>query len=180
MNNILDNKLVRKYFYPSDCSTFQAAYNVLIALQQPIRKGERYLTTHDNGGTWKEQTITGAPADEPFHPYLLRLPDAFQKQEKKECHHRIWKHRCLGCDEIIEIEKPTPSPEKCECVFLNESVCPNPRCPVHKPKDAVEEKINEFRKYFEVHGHTDPKLCIDGGIVELMCRNLVRLARETK
>lgn len=110
----------------------------------------------------------------------------FQKQEKKECRHRIWKHRCLGCDEIIELEKTTPSPEKlpqapthnCGCPSLdyhvNHEFCWRPKdseAPAKVPSNAVEEKIKEFVEAYRI---------LQPPGLEDRLRDLVRLARETK
>lgn len=94
MTSILDNELVKKYF--GCCPEFTCAVNhyrkdkpetwidyrciserIIRAMQEPIRKGERILLTHDNGKTWEETTMAGQ-ADEPFHPNCLRLPGKFQ------------------------------------------------------------------------------------------------------
>lgn len=49
MNNILDNELVKKYFNCNSCketegqTDWHRAFKILDAMQQPLRKGERYL-----------------------------------------------------------------------------------------------------------------------------------------
>lgn len=193
--NILDNELVRKYF--GEGTAFNSedhhkkimAFRVISAMQQPIRKGERYISLDGIVEMVAEIDMTGS------HFYCLRLPDAFQKQE---CEHAGLKRYCgkdVYCEECkkninsildnchISIPhmgkcQPTPSPEKCECVFQNESVCPNPRCPVHTPKNAVEKKISHIKREF---GLMLDRMTFRSQVqfVEEL-HDLVRLARESK
>jgi hypothetical protein len=107
MTNILDNELVRKYFAfdlegkEYDQSSIAAC--VLHAMQEPIRKGERYLgwPSYTTVNQWTEQVCGEheiTPID--FHPFQLRLPDRFQK---RECKAGFLK--CQDCGEEI-IHKP--------------------------------------------------------------------------
>jgi hypothetical protein len=83
--SLLENELVRRFFGECEdhlgCNRDCMSRHILDAMQQPIKKGERYL--FHNGEKLTEFTVTGAEADEPFHPLLLRLPDKFQP--KQEC-----------------------------------------------------------------------------------------------
>lgn len=171
--NILDNVLVRKYFEtPADSVEGPfIALAVLDAMQQPILKGERYL-----GYRFSEQTIKDEIALrdqlEPYHPGMLRLPDAFQKQERKEhCGCACWctEPHCFQA----EGHKPTPSPEKCGyCgAYGNHGGKP---CE-HKPKDEVEEKITYI---ISQKGIWRGEILVEELFKEL--RDLVRLAMETK
>lgn len=100
--NILDNDLVLKYFKckfmmcfdgnHTDTCEQERSFRILDAMQQPIRKAERYLCIQNvKDVTIDEQIIKGDYYVEPsFHPFWIRLPDAFQKQEKDmECTHRM-------------------------------------------------------------------------------------------
>lgn len=135
---LLDNELVRKYFYDEKYSNPTAieAVKVITAMQQPIRKGERYLVTYQSENVWEEMTIMGCEELTHFHPMMLRLPDEFQK---KECLNVIL---TCSCGKIVPHDseretKPTPSPEKCECQYLGK----NHVIDCGKYTDAVEEKI---------------------------------------
>lgn len=94
--NILDNELVRLYFgcgrrddkfcADKECNVHQEtwALRFLTAMQEQIKKGEKYLGISSNGQIEiHEQKVE----DECylFHPYALRLPSRFQPTEKKEC-----------------------------------------------------------------------------------------------
>lgn len=147
--NILQNELVLKYFRhcQSDvcgCAnwTDTIAGEVIEAMQHPIKKGERYLCLQvgtENIYVLKEEVVD---RDEPIHPYYLRLPDAFQKQE---CDHRP---ECRDCGKAFP--KPAPTSERTHpYVWKGEDKptekCPShlpdecwkyPTCPNYKPKDA--------------------------------------------
>lgn len=139
--NILDNELVRRYFWCNPgCESWESHYShmahrVLLAMQEPIRKGERYLYwSLDYPESWVEQTQTND--DDSFHPLKLRLPDRFQKRECEcICHNTKENHNC--CENM---NKPQPEAQKCDCV--GNSLGPN--CKIHpqydNPKDEVEEK----------------------------------------
>ena len=82
--NLLENELIKKYFgcYKKDCQNRgdeEMACNVLHAMQEPIKKGDKFLF-NERVDIWTEQTENCE--DNYFHPFRLRLPDAFQ--EKKE------------------------------------------------------------------------------------------------
>lgn len=217
--SLLDNELVYYYFHrnhgPADHNEicrWELAYRIVDAMQQPIRKGERYLYINHFDSIVVESYV-GHPefvSDIPktFHPHYLRLPDTFQK---KACFHNSGsmgiEHPCPECGETLcwnldlsgKPSKPTPSPEKenygccdgcwkypskhdCTCHKLKAEKCEYQECfcsdypsphsshPT-KPKDAVEEKIHWIKEYSQ----PDVK-----GVVDVMCRDLVRLARETK
>lgn len=100
---LLDNELVLKYFGPKEGGIVECceheintvgqrikrdmSYAILRAMQEPIKKGERYLGRGMLKSTenWLEQTNTDGLdyCELNFHPYALRLPSRFQKQEKK-------------------------------------------------------------------------------------------------
>lgn len=175
---ILENELVWKYFgtkhtgCPEGCNYdhFDASSKrVLDAMQQPIRKGERYLNCHAPNDRWAElvsyEDITN------YHPYHLRLPDAHQKQECKYCGAPLG----LGRNEEDCVSKPTPSPEKCKCTCHKVPLdfkhdCCGLAAWFDNPKDAVEDKIKEICEAIDDFGHVAPH----------KLRDLVRIAREIK
>jgi len=78
MTNILENELVRKYF-DKKWGEGNFAWNVIESMQQPIRKGERYLFVKSNGFVC-EQINSGdnqGGMECSFHAHVLRLPDRF-------------------------------------------------------------------------------------------------------
>lgn len=173
-SSLLDNELMQKYFgaagkddYERACCT---AFNILQAMQEPIRKGDRYLFWHKDKVTemvWEDFMAT----IEESHAEHLRLPDAFQNQEKFCCD--LHQHVPGVTEYPCTMKKPTPSPEKCECSpACNHGYSEHCNCcgALDKPKDAVEEKIMEISMN---HG-----ACSGGWEREL--RDLVRLARDTK
>jgi len=90
--NILENELIRKYFGWSmgptsvELDDMRIAYFVLAAMQEPIKKGDRYLSIDQYGNvTESSQSSETGWAD--YHPSALRLPQRFQTPEKKECDH---------------------------------------------------------------------------------------------
>lgn len=100
--DILDDPLIKKYFWPEWCAhpihvtaidgplrnplkvcercCADAALNVLRAMQEPIKPGERYLCIGASGSVSSPQTFQGADSMDYLHFYSLRLPDAFQKK----------------------------------------------------------------------------------------------------
>lgn len=88
MTSILENELVRKYFgcnpelnYPHDCQALMAL-RVLTAMQEPIKKGERYLDV------LRDLTIDERVAETDWgiglHMGYLRLPSQFQPRRDAE------------------------------------------------------------------------------------------------
>lgn len=145
--SLLDHELVRKYF-GDDSDNYRSlgpvedriSARILTAMQEPIRKGERYLKNISHPTDWyvydnQSTDIFG------FHPYALRLPDRFQKRGEES--------HCDGCrcteptNENFAssiLKKSMPSSERCPpMAHPGQSSCPNCR-----PKDAVEEKIDEL------------------------------------
>jgi|HubBroStandDraft_5_1064220.scaffolds.fasta_scaffold149361_2 hypothetical protein len=123
MTDILDNELVRKYF--SGDAGEHSAEKVLRAMQEPIRKGELYLSAlvqWDQG--CQVQRFDAAITWDGFHPNALRLPDRFQAT--KECDAEM-QTSCPKCHKqhvfIIDKSqkpyegfKPLPAPnEECRC-----------------------------------------------------------------
>lgn len=120
--SILDNELVREYFGQwtdrknSRETQFyeQMSLRVIEAMQQPIKKGDKYLSLIVPGTVSEQVAEVGTLED--FHPYALRLPDRFQK---KECGH-AWFAKCIKCGEEADLPeekrpKSAPEPEKCKC-----------------------------------------------------------------
>lgn len=205
--NLLDNELVRKYFgcecegphsykKMGSCSLIMSGH-IIQAMQQPIRKGEKYLDLNYSkvvvaqSGFLSESMVLSN-----WHPSVLRLPDTFQKQECKcQCH-----MTACGCCVTEGHNQPTPSPEKCPHADIghfhgdisNPSACPeakpkdepekckcNPWMGKHaedcKPKDAVEEKIKRIAE-------TTYPMSFDLSARERISdelRDLVRLAKNS-
>lgn len=185
---LLDNELVRKYFYPGpNYAEWKRdglmAISVLDAMQTPIRQGERYLFLNENG----DITVSIFEGESTplciIHPYILRLPDAYQKQEVPMAEFYTCRKDNCPCASHVRIS-PTPSPEKCESGCLHENhryKLPCPDCEA-KPTNAMEEKIhipnieNKIQKI--IYNWNFKEVSKDQKFSDL--RDLVRLARETK
>lgn len=171
---ILEHPLVRKYFgiegmdqglqkfYKSENYHPDAvlAINVLDAMQQPIRKGERALQIYNC--PVHEEVIAEDYVG--FHPYLLRLPDQYQTPEKKECDHvgkgfasNAFEVRCMKCKQVV-FAVPEPAPDKADVSHTQ----------------ALEEKIEEIKKQLN---YTNKGW---EAAVEILVRDLVALARRQK
>lgn len=88
-DDLLDNVLVREYFWPDGMPREAAALRVLRAMQEPIRRGDRYLdlsnaTYRKRFGLLQLPVMVAdcdiTPLDEP-HFAFFRLPDCFQCNE---------------------------------------------------------------------------------------------------
>lgn len=128
--NLLENPLILKYFgCPPEHNHYHQetvqrckeslAFKILTAMQEPVKKGDRYIVTHDDGNTWSEDKRANEflPTDYDgyWHPNVLRLPDSFQRKD------------CEDCGTLPGITDPKWC--KCSC---------------HGKKDPVEEKIQEI------------------------------------
>lgn len=86
---IFDTDLIRKYFGEEDtnnpCTPIGIANNIIIAMQEPINKGERYLYWDEQINTcgWMEGKNESETDKRFYHPKELRLPNRFQGNEKK-------------------------------------------------------------------------------------------------
>lgn len=179
--NILDNELVRKYFgcESNDCKSLSGvdhdwlscmSFRILRAMQEPIRKGERYL---DVNGFWIKESIQEHDWDTCWHPVRFRLPDSFQKREDPHkgrmlnyCGHQNCEYEIKwSCgNEYSTLDKPEPP--KCECgIDTYYHKC--------QTKDPVEGKIQDLMQYC-VWGPKDHKWFVG------MLRELVDLARAGK
>lgn len=184
--NILDNALVLKYFgweYPcghANGPTGMRIYcdaclslNVLLAMQEPIQKGERILEWCQVG---VQETIASYDMEE-YHPINLRLPTRFQAQEKKDV--EVWEKwdTCGICKQAVSHTCHPPPSENCEpckdktCEWP-ERPCSNPCRHSSKSSRAVEAKISEL-----ANGMACGE-CFRDAEAEL--RELVKLARELK
>lgn len=174
MTSLLDNELVRRYFGcdivqgPFKCDSDgrhcheEWAYRVLLAMQEPIKKGERYLHSENAGKTWEEGQHGGAYWQlQPYHPFDLRLPSRFQAQGKKCDRFRSGNGLyCSNCGGFQHNHQPPP-PEEKKCTHRQFCIC------MHRCKDCqlkpseeaygksiqdilkdevVEEKINEIHR----------------------------------
>lgn len=161
-SDLLSHPLVKRYFNGSSFN-FQPimdqaamALAILKSMQEPIRKGERYLfCSIDFPGQWVEQTQT-EDIDE-FHPFKLRLPSRFQEQAKKENHliYEDGKAICKSCGSTVGAKDSwstsDPVNERDCCDWHKVHPYSPEGCAMEKPrqKDEVEEKI-EF-----LSGHYD-------------------------
>lgn len=79
--DIIDNALIRKYFGREDKESPNTpagiAYDVLMAMQEPIRKGERILLIDSPRLEAVSESIMNY-AINGFHPWYVRLPSRFQ------------------------------------------------------------------------------------------------------
>lgn len=119
--NLLENELIRKYFgWKHPCGHANGptgtyiycdaclSLNVLRAMQEPIRKGERLLacSLNDNFGNSWEETTAQCESNVAWHPFTLRLPDAAQGKECKQGH----------------------TPHGMHCICLPDCVCQEGNC----------------------------------------------------
>jgi hypothetical protein len=183
MNPLFENELVKKYWpcFFSSCSyegcgdacEGRKSIQILRAMCQPIKRGERYIFVGNNG--IMKENDGGFQMDlNEFHPHVLRLPDEFQK---KECDVSL-DLKCPQCSRthvwtVDHSSKPAPEPEKCD-----HSNCTHDG--VIRPSSAVEEKIKSI-----LGGDIDGKGMvtlngIDAHKLRSQLRELVRLARVDK
>lgn len=93
--NLLQDKLVQKYFgcksecyvpgfmdyHLSELESWHLSVKLLDAMQQPIQKGDRYLCLQI--GSDDVYDLVSNFDCVVYHPHYLRLPDAFQKQDRQ-------------------------------------------------------------------------------------------------
>lgn len=116
---LLENELVRKYFgacehgdsLTSPClCRFGYASRVLEAMQEPMKKGDKYLAW-DIHGAWMEKVSPNGTADfVTFHPYDLPLPSRFQPPENRVhvC------GQCPNCGPLVCQKPPEPKVDEVE------------------------------------------------------------------
>lgn len=80
---LLDNELVQRYFGCTGKDDYErasaTAFLILQAMQEPIKKGDKYLRIDEINGVY-EMVLDRDFNFPSFHPFNLRLPDRFQKQ----------------------------------------------------------------------------------------------------
>lgn len=190
--NLLDNPLVRKYFInESYMGNGEAcAEKVLLAMQAPIRDGDRYIALWND--EYLESTAEEKEWQDGFHPYYLRLPSQFQPEKRKECEHPFGAmdadkikqgiSYCTQCDKKLW---PVPEPEKCDsflawvgfnryCVncLRTEDQHYKPS-PANGVSDPVEEKIQQI-----IRSGVNSEVRCDRIVMIEMLRDLVALARK--
>lgn len=195
--DILDNMLVRKYFWVESneiVGPFRGvevmAFRVLKSMQEPIRKGDLVLERFPSNPDAEWQLVR-CPIDlaGDMHSGWLRLPDRFQMVEKKECDCECHIHEKLGYP--CRCSKPPPAAEKCGhqhqhgpggCECRDSSKC---CCDCHKPSasdQAVEAKIKEIKDAYKASAlaafDTGVSGLYTGYRFEEMLRDLVRLAKK--
>lgn len=188
---ILDNELVRKYFgcvkinknQYCDCLMGSCresmALRVNEAMQTPIRKGERYISLDGIVEMIAEIDMMES------HFYCLRLPDAFQKQEKEcDCEEL----RKLNCSCWVGLHpckihwcwhKPTPSQDKWDPLLeeMRKTACDKLGYDYAPHKYAVEEKIESIQNFYNA---SDPRKDYARKHLTEELRDLVRIAKEEK
>ena len=212
----LQNEPIRKYFSPDDdpdvkcCCVIGSkcryhsetlAYNILTAMQETIKKGDKFLSL-DSFGSASVITHTGSLPDVPFHPFALRLPDRFQGTEKKACnnsscavHHpkpklTLCSDTGCGCHGYSDrcgccCHKPAPVEGVERVMGINETVSgpvqPSERRveshhdveEFYKQTDPVEERINKIAESWVPEG-------IPPGFFKEQLRGLLALVKEEK
>lgn len=162
MNSILENTLVRKYF-KDDCSVCRdwpvqgAAWHVLTAMQEPIKKGERVLSFYGLAIGWIEAKSELIYSEPEHHPYCLRLPDRFQKQE---CD--ILGHPCERCGATESFHRPKAALQK-DALTLDEK---------------IEEKVDEIVKIYATAAMAAEDVTLyEGWKFRVIVEKLVALAK---
>jgi hypothetical protein len=155
----LKNELIVKYFgcvlhetgSRYDCEWIMSS-KILRAMQEPIRKGERYIYSNGNGDWFEKVAEEGIPYQQCF---VARLPDAHQKREQTvlvtcpDCH-LTYSHEHMFTQPPAPEKPPTKEEVKrdyhiCDCEF-----CGHPDT-IHIPAKStaverkVEEKIKEIK-----------------------------------
>lgn len=182
--NILDNELVKKYFY--DENKLQArtymAYLIVEGMQQVINKGERCLMIGQNGAVtetvWMGDPLLGIRSN------AIRLPDPFQKKEFCEyCGERTTfpnENYHKACEPVQKREcESAKQVHFCDCEF-----CGHPDTKFLREtkvgelqREAVEEKIEDIRRKWCGYGQPP----IENGFqLAAELRELVAVARRGK
>lgn len=172
MTPLLSHPLVLKYFgcgcaplepewpkHTGSCYSWRARA-VIEAMQEQIKKGERYLWVPAEVEPRIE--IAGNlnyDITERFHPYFLRLPSRFQSPaSEKECceyHSDRWRNDTT-VGEVIpwcgEHKTTAPIP-KCRCAMqdicsIHPEMAENTNKPVSQP-DVVEKTVKEIMEKFD-------------------------------
>lgn len=156
---LLENELVRKYFECQDVTEHHVAgvcermaLRVLEAMEQPIKKGEKYLASKDTYdvttyGNFTEVRVNEDDISGYFHPYLIRLPSRFQAQP--------------------------PAKKECEC--LDHSSC---QCVCHKPRP--EQREGPAKKECCAYSEGSWRSSVtDGAIIEICAACLKALTKPT-
>lgn len=164
--NILENELVRSKFSceANQCKSLEAvehdwlscmALRVLTAMQERIKKGERYLRI-DCTRTYKpadiDENVASTDGPSSFHGHELRLPSQFQPT--REIPEEVgWLWLCVWCNESMTSYgkgrhdcKSKLQPEAGKCYRHNPTTMSVPdleQCTC-KPVDAVEEKVKSL------------------------------------
>lgn len=169
--NILDNELVLKYFecieneHPNRTVSGSAITNhnctqamaerVLLAMQEPIIQGEKYLAWNRVMQTVNERIMSPASGGS-VYDLNLRLPDKFQNQKPDKVCECGDSHPCAGS------YHPAPS-----------QTCNDPKahgCGLPpKPSGAVEEKIRSLTMLMSCRHPTNCE-CVGKELRELVAR----------
>lgn len=139
--NILENSLVVKYFgcgckaEKTNCPE-RMAYRVLQAMQEPIRKGEKFLSLYADGTL--NEAMADKDDDKIWHSDLLRLPDQFQTEREpycSECNQPI--PDALTAKVHVAIHGMKIKPETAACCNDKETSCASGcKCVCHEPENG--------------------------------------------
>lgn len=173
-DSILDNELVKKYFgckawggCPDD-EDEHIALRVILAMQEPIKKGDKYLDIQPRGvieqGVFSELIWKDMDCKNAWHPHKLRLPSWF-----KTCDHDGYL-KCVNCGKSFTTgHHIQPPPSECCQDKTHQGPCnmwhPERHLFDCHLSDAVEEKIKEMGR--------------DDAIYKSELRDLVNLARAS-
>lgn len=105
--SILNDPLIQKYFSVHGEGESMSR-RVLSSMEQPIKKGERYLACVLSGFIERvvgEQYELGERFKDSIHIEYLRLPDFFQPSLN---HHHVWRCECGELSKIGEDGQPLP------------------------------------------------------------------------
>jgi hypothetical protein len=109
--SILDNELVNRYFgvnagTPEKARRYMAE-KVIEAMEQPVKCGDKYLDLESFEVVVARSRFMSESVNFPeWHPRVLRLPDRFQEQPKKECELFTTKCNSCGFESVVHMAKP--------------------------------------------------------------------------
>lgn len=150
MTSILDNERVWKYFGSGNQDSRGVAYEILRAMQEPIRKGERYLLHRQIPDMYGEAVYEGEEilSVKGFHPFALRLPDKFQTAG---CNCGCHDPGNTNDGQYGQVCCPKPAdPGKCYCQKYNVKGefnyhspwdCSSQPMPLHDPEKVAEDQF---------------------------------------
>lgn len=116
-------------------------YSLLKAMEEPIKKGERYLGYWFSDNSIQEHTAN-QDNKEPYHPVMLRLPSQFQPS-REMCERKCCDCKCEYCT------KPDPVEERLKSISWK--IWKNA---FTGPKDTQDAIVRELRELVELASKT--------------------------